>query len=123
MPPASQSAGWPGPPGASSVPHFGNGGDPPGAYSRYGDDDPRLSPPTNGFAIASLVLGILWLWWIGSILALIFGYVGLSQIRQRKERGRGLAIAGVVLGWVGIGLLLIDVVAAVAGVPANYGSD
>jgi hypothetical protein len=29
----------------------------------------------NGLAIASMVLGILWLYWIGSILALIFGLV------------------------------------------------
>ena len=28
---------------------------------------------TNGLAIASMVLGILWIYWIGSILALVFG--------------------------------------------------
>jgi hypothetical protein len=53
---------------------------------------------TNGFAIASLVLGILWVYWVGSILALVFGFVALSQIKQRGEGGRGLAIAGIVLG-------------------------
>jgi len=47
-------------------------------------------------AIASLVLGIVWLWWIGSILALVFGYIALGQIKQRHEGGRGMAIAGVV---------------------------
>ena len=31
-------------------------------------------------AIASMVLGILWIVWIGSILALVFGYVAKSQI-------------------------------------------
>jgi hypothetical protein len=35
---------------------------------------------TNGLAIAGLVLGILWFYWIGSVLALIFGYVSKGQI-------------------------------------------
>ncbi|MGH3873003.1 MAG: DUF1707 and DUF4190 domain-containing protein [Pseudonocardiaceae bacterium] len=61
----------------------------------------------NGFAVASLVLGILWLYWIGSILALVFGYIARKQIRERKERGAGLATAGIVLGWVGVGILVI----------------
>jgi hypothetical protein len=69
----------------------------PGYYSPV-----PVGQRTNGMAIASLVLGIVWLWWIGSILALVFGYIALGQIKQRHESGRGMAIAGVVLGWVGI---------------------
>jgi hypothetical protein len=67
---------------------------------------------TNGFAIAALVLGIVWVWWIGSILALIFGHVALWQIDGDPDHqsGRGLAIAGVVLGWVGVGTLLLTIV-------------
>ncbi len=67
---------------------------------------------TNGLAIASLVLGILWLYWVGSILALIFGYVAKGQIDRSRgaEGGRGLAIAGIVLGWVGVGILVLLVV-------------
>jgi hypothetical protein len=64
-------------------------------------------------AIASMVLGILWLYWVGSILALIFGYIALSQIRQRNEGGRGMAIAGVVLGWIGAGTLVLAIMLAV----------
>lgn len=52
-----------------------------------------------------MVLGILWIYWIGSILALIFGYVARSQIRERGDSGDGMAIAGIVLGWVGLGIL------------------
>jgi len=62
------------------------------------------STPTNGMAIASLVLGVLWLYWLGSILALVFGYVARKQIRERGEAGGGMATAGIVLGWIGIGL-------------------
>ena len=63
---------------------------------------------TNGMAVASLVLGIVWIYGIGSILALVFGYVGRNQIDQSGgvEAGRGLATAGIVLGWIGVGLLL-----------------
>jgi Domain of unknown function (DUF4190) len=70
---------------------------------------PRYQPaPTNGCAVASLVLGILWIWWIGSILALFFGYLARSQIKAAAGRqgGDGLAIAGIVLGWVGAATFL-----------------
>jgi hypothetical protein len=68
-------------------------------------------------AIASFVLGVLCLYWIGSILALVFGYVALNQLKQRPQRGRGLAIAGIVLGWVflGLGVLLIVVAVSAGG--------
>jgi hypothetical protein len=56
-------------------------------------------------AIASMVLGILWIYWVGSILALIFGYVARDQIKRNGQQGDGMAVAGIVLGWVGIGIL------------------
>jgi hypothetical protein len=68
------------------------------------------APPTNGFAIASLVLGIIWLSCVGSVLALIFGYISLRQIRERGEGGRGVAIAGIVLGWLGVALAVILII-------------
>jgi hypothetical protein len=104
----------------------------PGALGhRYWDGqiwtDHTLAPPPpsypfiapqrgmNGMAIASMVLGIVWIYGLGSILALIFGYVALRQITQRDERGRGMAIAGVVLGWVGIvGMILFVVLIVIA---------
>jgi Domain of unknown function (DUF4190) len=72
---------------------------------------------TSGFAVASLVLGIVWAFWIGSILALIFGYIALRQVKrsQGSITGRGMAIAGVVLGWVGIGFLALTIVFSVIG--------
>jgi hypothetical protein len=105
-------------------------GSPYGAPPTYGAPGPYGYPPgsyprprnTNGFAIASLVLGILWLYWVGSILALIFGYVARKQIREHGDAGGGLAIAGIVLGWIGVGVLalviiLVIVHAAAAGPP------
>jgi hypothetical protein len=81
---------------------------------------PPPSPPrayvakaqTSGLAIASLVMGIAgWtlLPWIGSILAIIFGYMARNEIRQRpgELEGEGLAVAGLVLGWIMIGVSVL----------------
>jgi hypothetical protein len=74
---------------------------PPPGYVTY------VTRPTNGMAVASLVMGILWIYWVGSIMALIFGYVARQQIAERGESGGGLAIAGIVLGWIGVGTLVL----------------
>lgn len=70
----------------------------------------------NGMAIASLVLGITWIYWIGSVLAVIFGHVALSQINKSNgtQTGRGMAIAGLVLGYVGVAVLAIVLIAGAA---------
>jgi hypothetical protein len=71
-------------------------------------------PETNGLAIAALTAGILWLGWLGSIAAVIFGHVALAQIRRSggREGGKGLAVAGLVLGYFGLGTLLLVVIGA-----------
>jgi hypothetical protein len=68
----------------------------------------RPTVRTNGFAIASFVLGLVWMWWIGSVLAIVFGHVALSQIHRSggTQSGRALAIAGLVLGYFGATTLL-----------------
>ncbi|MGH2749387.1 MAG: DUF4190 domain-containing protein [Actinomycetota bacterium] len=70
---------------------------------------PPMVQQTNGLAVASLVLGILWLGWLGSLLALIFGYAAKGQIDRSNgaQGGRGLAIAGIVLGWIGVAFFLL----------------
>jgi hypothetical protein len=71
---------------------------------------------TNGLAIASLVLGILWLFWLGSLVGLVLGLVALKQIKDRNQGGRGIAIAGVVLSvlWL-VGLVVAAIVGASTG--------
>jgi hypothetical protein len=74
-------------------------------------------------AVASMVLGIVWVYWIGSILALIFGYVARRQIRERHEVGGGMATAGIVLGWVGVGVLAtLFVIGFIVGATEGSGS-
>jgi hypothetical protein len=71
---------------------------------------------TNGLAIASLVLGILWLFWLGSLVGLVLGLVALKQIKDRNQGGRGIAIAGVVLSvlWL-VGFVVAVIVGASKG--------
>ena len=75
-------------------------------------------------AVASLILGIVTLCGIGSVLAVIFGYVGKGQIDRSggAQGGRGLAVAGIVLGWVGVGFLVLTIVAAIIGAINDSGS-
>ena len=63
-----------------------------------------LPPETSGKAIFSLICGILFVILPLSIVAVIFGYIALSEIRKSPGRlkGRGLAITGIVLGYVGV---------------------
>jgi hypothetical protein len=78
---------------------------------------PAAPQSTNGLAIASLVLGIVWIAGLGSLLALIFGVVSKRQIRDSggRQGGGGMATAGIVLGIVGIvGAIIWIILIAVA---------
>jgi hypothetical protein len=98
-PPYGAPPGWAPPP-----PPYGA---PPGSYPQYGYQPygyPR-PPSFNGFAIAApicaVVIGIVP--FVGGSLGVIFGLIGIRHCQRSAERGRGLAIAGVVLG--GLSLL------------------
>jgi len=93
-----------GPPGAYPPPGAGPYGQYPAPYPPSG----YQPPSTNGLAIASLVLGVVG--WIpcgaGSIVAIVLGFVARSQIRasQGRQGGDGLALAGIVLGFLAVAL-------------------
>jgi hypothetical protein len=75
---------------------------PPGGYY-----PPALPTRTNGFAVGALVCGIVP--FFGGIPAVILGHVARGQIKQTGERGDGVAIAGLILGylWVSLWVLII----------------
>src|SRR5438067_6115326 len=68
----------------------------------------EASGTSNGFCVASLVLGIIgipaYCIAVPSLLAVIFGIIGLNQVSKNEASGKGLAIAGLVCGVVGCGL-------------------
>lgn len=69
-----------------------------GPYGYQYDGRPAVEG-TNGLAITALVTGLTCCLWPA---ALGFGIAALVQLRRRRQRGRGLAIAGVVLGMLGL---------------------
>ncbi|MEU9332467.1 DUF4190 domain-containing protein [Streptomyces sp. NPDC048290] len=89
------------PPPPDSQPPYGGNPPPPGPYPQWNwpPPQPPRRPSVNGFAVAALVLGILCL---VPLLGLVLGVVALVQIRRSGERGKGMAIAGVVLSSVGM---------------------
>ncbi|CAB4555799.1 unannotated protein [freshwater metagenome] len=58
---------------------------------------------TNVLAIVSLVTSILGF----SLVGIITGHIGLSQIKKTGEAGSGLAIAGLVIGYVSFVAVLL----------------
>jgi hypothetical protein len=92
--------------------------------------EPPIATPargTNGFAVASLVLGIVGLTAfpvIPSLLALIFGYKGRAEIDRSggAQEGRGLAIAGITLGWIGVVVAALFVFFVVRTLFASWGA-
>ena len=75
--------------------------------------------PNSNMTIISLIAGILVLPFfplLGSIVALITGYSAKKEIRESAGGlgGDGMATAGLVMGWIGIGLSLIGVCVACA---------
>lgn len=83
-------------------------------------DDPQF-PRVSALSVASLVMGILGACPVLGLLAVIFGGVAVHQIRisRNRMRGTGLAIAGLSLGVVWLGLWLLYIITTVAMAIAN----
>lgn len=104
-PPYGSGGGYGGAPGGG----YG-GGYPSGPGGGYGGQQGGGSEPkTDGVSIASLVLSLLV---CTSLIGLILGFVGLSRTKNGQRKGRGFAIAGVVIGALGVllGIAFIVVV-------------
>jgi hypothetical protein len=89
-------------------------GEQPYAQQPYGQQPAYGSPPpssgTDGFAIAALVTGILMM----AIVPIVLGIVALNRINRSGQEGRGLAIAGIVLGAISVVGWLLLIIGAVA---------
>jgi hypothetical protein len=91
---------------------------PPQPYGYY-----VQAAPTNSTSVVSLVAGIAaWVFCpiIGGIVAVITGHVALGQIRTSGEQGRGMALAGVILGWTNLGLLGLAILVIVSLVAIGH---
>ena len=93
----------------------------PTPYQGYSADpyDPyRAGRPagTNGMAIGALVCSLVGPFFCGlpSIAGLILGIIAMQETKRTGQDGHGLALAGVIIGAVGLPLLLLFFIAAVA---------
>jgi hypothetical protein len=84
-------------------------------------------PRNNPFAITALVCGLVQfalgllvvLNILAAIPAIVFGSIALRQIGLRGERGRGMAIAGLVLGILGVVYFALIIVVIIVGPNTN----
>jgi hypothetical protein len=107
-PPGYQPAGYAAP-GYGPAPGYGMPGYPP-----YGYAPPR---PNNGLGIAAMVvslvaIGGLCLYGVGGLIGIvgaIMGHVAKRQIRENGQAGEGMAMTGIIVGWIttGLGLLIL----------------
>lgn len=102
-------------PPASPPPH----GEPHQAYEQPYNQPAYIQPilvqqmPTSGTATASMVLGILGLvtgictFGIPCLIAVILGHAGLSATKDGARSGRGMAVAGLTMGYVALAPALL----------------
>jgi len=104
-----------GPPG-SAPPGAGPPGTAPGYGYGYGYGAYPPPASNNGLAVASLVCGLLGLFFcqLIGIGAIITGYIARRRIRETGEQGAGLALAGIILGWISIALAVVVILFYVA---------
>ena len=118
LPPLSnQNVATPTPPSTDGTPYA-----PPAADLNVG---PGVPPPTgpanNGLAIASLICGIMGFLCGGifvAVPAIIMGHIARGQINREPEKfqGGGMALAGLILGYVCLAINILIIALAVFGV-------
>ncbi|MEP7764700.1 DUF4190 domain-containing protein [Sanguibacter sp. 25GB23B1] len=105
-------AGPPGPPPYESAPQ---GAPYQNQYAASGSSGYPYTAPasTNAMALGSLIASIAG-WtvvpFVGWIVGVVLGHIARSQLRQSNEQGAGLALAGLITGYVGLALSAIAVV-------------
>lgn len=91
----------------------------PGAATPYaaGQAPYAGAVPTDGLSIASLVCGILaiiscYIWGLFGLPAVICGHMSLKKIKNSPVpiQGKGMAIAGLITGYIGIALQLVVII-------------
>jgi hypothetical protein len=114
---AGQSAAYPVQSPAPTGTPYGYAGQYPaqpyGQYAPYGVAVKR----NNGLAVASLVCACAgFLFFVPAVLGVIFGFIARSQIRQSAgtQSGDGLALAGIIVGFAWIALLVILIAVSAA---------
>jgi hypothetical protein len=89
----------------------------PYQFTRY-----PVMKPANSMAVASMVLGLVTpMFGLTAIPAVILGHKARRQIRYTGERGNGMALTGLVIGWAAIGLFVLLVTVGILAAIASTG--
>jgi hypothetical protein len=83
---------------------------------QYPDRPVMLTPAkTNNLAVAAIVCAALQpvTGMITTIPAIVLGHLARGQIRRNGEAGKGMATWGLALGWAGLGIVVLSVLAIV----------
>jgi hypothetical protein len=75
-----------------------------------------VQPTVNSTAVSALVCGIAVFFTMGltGVPAIVLGHSARRQVRATGQRGDGMALTGVALGWAGIALMALFVVGLIA---------
>lgn len=79
---------------------------------------PGQPAPVEKWNVLSIVAFVL-SFFGGSIISIVLGFIGLSQVKKTGERGRGFAIAAIIIGFVALAFFIIWVIVIVAVVASN----
>jgi hypothetical protein len=80
---------------------------------------PAATPaPSEKWNVLSIVAFVI-VFFGFSVISIILGFVGLNQIKKTGERGRGLALAAIIIGFVSIVLGIIAWIVFVSVIAAN----
>ncbi len=114
--PAAPASAAPAAPTAYGAPAYDTPAAPAYGAPAYGAPGPGYGAPvpTNVLAIISLVASIagflMILPLIGPIAGVVTGHISLAQIKRTGEKGRGMALAGTIIGWVSIAIAVVLII-------------
>lgn len=69
--------------------------------------------PMSGLAVAGFVCSLLWGFGVLSVVGLALSIAALTDTKKGRSSGRGLAVAGVILGLIGVVNLAVFLVTGV----------
>lgn len=127
------------PPSTESAPAYGQSGYGQQGYPQPGYGQPAygqpaygqqygygMAPRVNPLSIVALVASLAGLFavpFIGQIVGVITGHISLKQIKTTGERGRGMALAGVLIGYISVGIFVLLIIFTAVIIATTGGSD
>lgn len=95
--------------------------DMPRSGAAFGAPEQPYTGPTktSGKAIGSLLCGLLFFFFPIAVVAIVLGHLSLSDIRKAAGRitGRGMAVAGLALGYTGVAIIPVTLIVAAIAIP------